>query len=571
MRLSFPLSPTLMALLAVLAAPGGARAEDLDPGAYLAARLAASSGDYRQGAQWFDRALAADPTNASLLEGAVQSAVGEGDLPAAARHAERLVAAGSHSQIAYLALLARQASNGEFGQITQDLDAGRSVGSVLDSLVKAWAHLGDGKMTDALAEFDDVAQTEGLSGLAYYHKALALASAGDFEGAQALLADGKADPFAQTRRGVIAHVQILSQLERKDEALKQLEDSFGTDPDPQIDDLRARLKAGETLPFDTVRNATDGLAEVFHSFAAVLDGQAEPGFLLLYTRIAEYLRPDLADTRIASAQLLEQQGQYDLAAEAYATITPDSPVFHLAEMGRAEVLLASGRQEAGLEVLQALTRSHAELIGVHIALADALRSAERFEDSVAAYDTAISMIKTPRARHWVLFFARGISLERIGDFARAEADMRKALELSPDQPAVLNYLGYSFVDRGINLDEALGMIQRAVAAEPDSGAITDSLAWAYFRLGRYREAVEPMERAALLEPVDPVVTDHLGDVYWAVGRKLEAAFQWRRALSFDPEEKDAQRIRRKLEIGLDALRAEEGAPPITLDPVPDGN
>ena len=150
-------------------------------------------------------------------------------------------------------------------------------------------------------------------------------------------------------------------------------------------------------------------------------------------------------------------------------------------------------------------------------------------------------------------------------------DMRKALELSPDQPAVLNYLGYSFVDRGIKLDEALGMIQRAVAAEPDSGAITDSLAWAYFRLGRYRDAVEPMERAALLEPVDPVVTDHLGDVYWAVGRKLEAAFQWRRALSFDPEEKDAQRIRRKLEIGLDALWAEEGAPPITLDPAPDGN
>ena len=140
--------------------------------------------------------------------------------------------------------------------------------------------------------------------------------------------------------------------------------------------------------------------------------------------------------------------------------------------------------------------------------------------------------------------------------------MRKALELSPDQAQVLNYLGYSFLELNENLDEALKLIERAVEVQPDSGAITDSLAWAYFRMGRYEDAVEPMERAATMEPVDPVVTDHLGDVYWAVGRKLEAQFQWRRALSYDPEEKDAARIRRKLEVGLDKVLAEEGAAPL---------
>ena len=141
-------------------------------------------------------------------------------------------------------------------------------------------------------------------------------------------------------------------------------------------------------------------------------------------------------------------------------------------------------------------------------------------------------------------------------------DVRKALELNPDQPQVLNYLGYSLVEKQIKLDEALDMIERAVAARPDSGYIVDSLGWVLYRLGRYEEAVVHMERAAELMPVDPIVNDHLGDVLWAVGRYREAEFQWTRALSFDPEEKDAVRIRRKLEVGLDVVLAEEGAQPL---------
>ena len=168
---------------------------------------------------------------------------------------------------------------------------------------------------------------------------------------------------------------------------------------------------------------------------------------------------------------------------------------------------------------------------------------------------------------WVLFFYRGICHEQSKDWPAAEADFRRALELNPTQPQVLNYLGYGLVDRGEKLDEALAMIEKAVAGDPDKGYIIDSLAWALFRLGRYEEAVEPMERASLLEPVDPIVTDHLGDVYWMVGRKLEAQFQWRRALSFEPTEKDAERIRRKLEIGLDAVMAEEAK----ANPTANGN
>jgi tetratricopeptide (TPR) repeat protein len=147
---------------------------------------------------------------------------------------------------------------------------------------------------------------------------------------------------------------------------------------------------------------------------------------------------------------------------------------------------------------------------------------------------------------------------------KAEADFRSALERNPDQPQVLNYLGYSMVEKGINLDEALSMIERAVEARPDSGYIIDSLGWVLYRLGRYDEAVEPMEKAVEIEAVDPIVNDHLGDVYWAVGRTREAEFQWHRALSFEPKEEDAARIRRKLEVGLDVVLEEEGAPALKL-------
>lgn len=559
-----PRLPSLtLALALCLGAPLGAQDLPEDAGAYLAARVAEAQSDYRESARWFERAIQTDPGNTQLLEGAVLAQLALGDITGAAERARLIVQNGGKSQVAFLALLAEQSAKGAFAQIVADTEAGRSVGSLVDRLVVAWARLGDGKMSEALAAFDETAKTQGLEGFGLYHKALALAAAGDFEGADEILSGRASGPVAVLRRGVIAHAQILSQLERDADAKALLDRTFGTDPDPQVDALRVALDAPEPVPFDIVRTPTDGIAEVFYSLAAALSNEAEAGYTLLYTRIAAHIRPDHTEAVLLTADLLERQGQLDLAAETFAQVSPDNPAYHVAEIGRAETLLRAEKTDAGIEVLQSLTRSHGDLLGVHVALGDALRREERFAESIPAYDAAVALVPAPEQHHWSLFYARGISHERTGDFAKAEADFRTALKLEPDQPQVLNYLGYSFVDRGENLDEALAMIERAVAAQPDAGYIIDSLAWAYFRLGRYQDAVEPMERAALLEPVDPIVTDHLGDVYWAVGRKLEARFQWHRALSFDPEEKDAIRIRRKLEVGLDKVLEEEGKPPIT--------
>lgn len=557
-------SPLVAFALAVaLAFPVAAQDTEGAAGAYLAAQVAASENDFREAARWYDRLIQIGVNDPATLEGAVIAHLSLGDFERAAELSRQLVQQGGRSQTAYIALLTDQAKRGDFAPLIVDTLAGRSIGRLLDDLVLAWAALGDGRMSDAVAGFDKLATSPGLEAFGLYHKALALASVGDFESADNILSGREAGTIALMRRGAIAHAQILSQLERNPDALALLEQAFGTGADPQIDALRARLEAGEPVPYDVVTGPVDGIAEVFFTLSTALRGEAEDGYTLIYARAAAYLRPDHSEATLLAAGLLESLDQYALAGETYAKIAPDDPTYHVAEIGRATTLIAEGKTDAALEVLQALTRSHGQFIEVQAALADALRRQERFTDAIPVYTQAIDLVPEPEQRHWTLFYSRGISNERAGNWPEAEVDFRRALELNPDQPQVLNYLGYSFVDRGENLDEALGMIERAVAAQPDAGYIIDSLAWALFRLGRYEEAVEPMERAALLEPVDPVVTDHLGDVYWAVGRKLEARFQWHRALSFEPEEDEAIRIRRKLEVGLDAVLAEEGAKPLT--------
>ena len=393
---------------------------------------------------------------------------------------------------------------------------------------------------------------------------MALASVGDFESADAIFADGSAGGLARTRRGALAWAEIMSQLGRNEDALEMLEGAFGTGADPEVQAMRTRLTADEQTPFSYVTSVQDGMAEVFYSVAAALSNETGEDYTLLYSRVAEYLRPNHVDATLLSATLLDELGQYDLAIETYKRVSSDNPSFHAAELGRAEALARDGKVDASIEVLEQLARSYPDLAVIQTELGDLFRTSEEFEKAAAAYDQALLLTPEGARSEWFLLYARGISHERLDMWDKAEADFRSALERNPDQPQVLNYLGYSMVEKGINLDEALSMIERAVEARPDSGYIIDSLGWVLYRLGRYDEAVEPMEKAVEIEAVDPIVNDHLGDVYWAVGRTREAEFQWHRALSFEPKEEDAARIRRKLEVGLDVVLEEEGAPALKL-------
>ncbi|MFA8386738.1 MAG: tetratricopeptide repeat protein [Pelagibaca sp.] len=551
-----------------LLSPGGAIASSLS-GNYLAGRQASIDGDIQAAATYYGQAVMRDPQNPSILERAALAEISLGDVDRAAALATKLVNDGHRSQVAHMAIVAQLAAAEEYADLIARIDDDRGIGPLVDGLLAAWSQLGLGDMSAALVQFDELATEQGLRNFALYHKALALASVGDFEGAASILEDAGTGGMQLTRRGVMAHAVVLSQLNRTADALTLIETAFGSDLDPGLTQMRDALTAGEAIPFTHIRSPRDGLAEVFYTLAAALASEANDEFTLLYTRIAEHLRPGHIDAILLTASLLDEMGQSDLAVKAYAEVPQDDPAFHAAELGRAAALRDSDKVDAAVEVLQRLAKTHGDQPIVHSTLGDTMRQLERYEEAITAYTQALSLFEVETQRQWFLHYARAICYERLDRWEEAEADFRAALDLNPEQPQVLNYLGYSLVEKQIKLDEALDMIERAAAARPDSGYIIDSLGWVLYRLGRYDEAVVHMERAAELMPVDPIVNDHLGDVYWAVGRKTEARFQWRRALSFvvygtTAEDVDADRIRAKLEVGLDQVLAEEGAPPLQV-------
>lgn len=533
-------------------------------GPFLAAQQAIYESDFKEAATHFSRALIQDPSNPYLLENALGAFVSLGDFERAIPIARKMQSDGIEGQTSHMVLTADQLKRESYGQAIEDLTAGRAIGPLVDGLIIAWSNVGLGKMSEALDGFDAVAKEPGLASFGLYHKALAFALVGDFESADKIFAGEAGAVLRASRMGILAHSQVLSQLDRNPDAIELLDAVFGEDLDPQTAAMRAQLDADETLEFTAVRSVTDGLAEVFFTVAEALALDADENYTLFYTRTALYLNPDHITALLLTAELLANLGRHELATDVYNQVPADNPAFHVAEMGRADALFDAGKSDTAIEVLRQLTKTHGDLPIVHIKLGDKLRQLELFEEATKAYDAGLALYAEPQANQWFVYYARGITHERSDNWQQAEADLRLALELQPGQPHVLNYLGYSFVEKNENLEEAMAMIEQAVVARPDDGYITDSLAWGLFRLGFYEDAVKPMERAAELLPVDPIVNDHLGDVYWAVGRQLEAQFQWRRALSFEPEDKDATRIRRKLEIGLDEVLLEEGADPITM-------
>jgi len=538
-------------------------------GAYLAGRQATSQNDFSNASTYFVKALARDRTNPELMEGAVSSLLALGEIQKAVPIAKAIEQLELRSQTASMVLIADLVMNKNFDGVIARADDNGGIGPLVDTLVSAWAKLGQGKAAAAFEEFDVVAEQPGMSGFATYHKAVAFAVVGDFEGANNLFSSSNADGASATRRGAMARAEVLSQLDRNADAVQSLRLAFGDATDPELDALLEALEAGTMVPFTHATSASDGIAEVFYSLAGALRGEADADYTLLYARLAYSLRTDHIDALLLSAELLEELGQFDLAIDAYKKVPRTDTASHAAELGRAAALRSSGKPDAAIEVLAQIARRFPGMAIVHSTLGDALRNQDEFVDAVASYDRALELVPEGSRGRWFIHYARAIAHERLDNWEQAEADFRAALDLNPDHPQVLNYLGYSMVEKQINLAEALDMIERAVAARPDSGFIVDSLGWVLYRLGRYDEAVAHMERAVELMAVDPVVNDHLGDVYWAVGRKREAEFQWSRALSFvDPTEVDGEadpdRMRRKLEIGLDAVLLEEGAEPLKV-------
>jgi len=367
----------------------------------------------------------------------------------------------------------------DWAAVFAQLESGEEVGPLVDGLTQSWAFVGQGKMSAALESFDTLSETPGMSAYTQYHKALALAYVGDFEGADALFKSGPNVGMRYTRRAAITHAQILSQLGQNEDALNLINGIFGT-------------------PFTIVRSAQDGLSEVYLAVAQVLAPDQNDKYTLRFARAAMALNPANTDAVLLTAGLLDDLAQYDLATTTYGVVSVDDPANQSAQLGRSEALRKAGRIDEAIAVLEGLVAQYPDMPRVHAAAADLYREAEDLPAAKESYTTALSLYDTADPIKWFIHYARGITNHSLDDWPAAEADFRAALDLNPDQPQVLNYLGYSMVERDINLDEALGMIETAVAAEPQNGTIVDSLGWVLFQLGKFDEAVGHLENAASL-------------------------------------------------------------------------
>jgi tetratricopeptide (TPR) repeat protein len=266
--------------------------------------------------------------------------------------------------------------------------------------------------------------------------------------------------------------------------------------------------------------------------------------------MAIYLRPDLSLAQILLADRFETLGKYDHAIAIYQAIPPSSPYYRMAAVQAALDLQRDGQNEAAIAGLKKLVAAEPDDAEGWTALGDTYRASEKYADAVNAYDRAIASTGTLQRRDWTLFYARAMARQKLGRLDESEADIQAGLNLSPDQPELLNYLGYSWVDRGRRIPEALTMLEKARTLRPYDGYIVDSVGWAYYKLGRYQEAARTLEAAVLLVPGDPTINDHFGDALWRAGRKLEARFQWNHALTFSDDETDKAAIEQKLKSGL---------------------
>ena len=462
--------------------------------------------------------------------------------------------------------------------------------SDLDGLVSkvltAWAQFGAGDANRALATLDELSGPQWYGLFVSYNKGLIADAAGlndeadaAYQAATGDLASGGSSPETWLRAAE-AYAGFLARTGKTDAALAMLDkaDEFVSGRVPLVA-LREKIEKGQPIE-PLAATPADGASELLFVLATAMNRAGGESFVKLYLRYALALRPDSDVALIQLASVAEQQDDAEGAIALYRRIPATSPLKRLSELQLGLNLADLDRKDEAISQLRALVDENPDDMRGYLALGGVYSSKQDYASSAELYDRAVARIEKqqpsllpqdPRASsNWNIYYQRGIAYERLKRWPEAEPNFRKAMELFPNQPQVMNYLGYSWIDMNINLEEGLDLIQKAVDLRPSDGYIVDSLGWAHYRLGQYEDAVRELERAVSLKPDDPVLNDHLGDAYWRAGRRLEATFQWSHARDMKPEPDVLAIVEKKLAEGLPPVEAKALAeePAKTADPAP---
>jgi tetratricopeptide (TPR) repeat protein len=535
-------------------------------GSYLAGRQALTDLRTTEAATYFNTAATEDWNNPIVVERSFIAYAADGQIDESARVARHLLELVAPNDLASLVIGAEALKAGRYAAAARELESagGDTFAGITGGILRAWALIGDGKPDEADAALDEIAQG-GLEDFLVFHRAVMADIAGDSARAIELAKQAwESDPFVA--RIVEAYARMLGNAGRFDEAEEVIAkfEAQGIDH-PLVAAVKARIDAKQR-PGPFAADIQAGAAEMFHSVGVALAREGSPEISAVFLRLGMYLDPNADVIDLVYAQLLDSAGQYSAANALYDAIPATSPMKPMAVVRAAENLDALGDRDEALRRLGNIVATNPNDLEALSVLGDMQRAAQKYPEAIESYTRALAVAGGDAPGDWRFYYVRGISYERNKEWPKAEADFKRSLELNPDQPQVLNYLGYSWVDQGMNLLPALDMIQKAVAAAPNDGYIVDSLGWAYYRLGRFEEAVEQLELAVQLRSTDPEINDHLGDAYWQAGRKLEARFQWNIAASVDEEGNVKARVADKLANGLPDAQptpVAEGATPVT--------
>ena len=521
-------------------------------GSYLAARHASVERDSNSAATFYRSALRIDPKNNELLDRAFISSLADGDIDEAVKLADRILITDKSNRVARLVIGVRDLKAKKYA--TAQLNINQSIrGPITDlvaTLLSGWASYGAGDTKAAVANIDKLTGPEWYPLFKDLHTGMILELAGkDKEAGVRLERAYKLDD--SMLRVADDYARWLTR-NKDDAAANAIYEAFDKKlpRHPLVLEGLRETKANKKLP-PLVDSAQTGAAEALYGIGATLTRRGGEDLALVYLQLSLYLAPNHPLALLSLADLYESVKKPAMAIKIYERMPANSPLKRNAQIQLATNLDAADRSDEAIKILKGVTAEDPKDIEAIMALGNVERGRKKFADCVQTYSQGIDALPAASEKaNWVYFYYRGICEERSKQWNKAEADMRKALDLQPEQPHVLNYLGYSWIDQGINLDEGMKMIKRAVDQRPDDGYIVDSLGWAYYRIGNFEDAVKNLERAIDLKPEDPTINDHLGDAYWRIGRTLEAKFQWAHARDLKPEPEDLPKIEAKIENGL---------------------
>jgi len=525
-------------------------------GSYLAARHASVERDAASAATFYRSALRTDPKNNELLDRAFISSLADGDIDEAVKLADRILAVDKTNRVARLVIGVRDLKQKKYASAQSNINQSirGPITDLVATLLSGWASYGAGDAKAAVANIDKLAGPEWYPIFKDLHTGMILELAGKEKEAGVRLERAYkledsmlrvSDDYARWLTRNKDAAAAMTVYEAFDKKLPR---------HPLVQEAMRETSAGKKLP-PIADSPQTGAAEALYGIGATLTRRGGEDLALVYLQLALYLAPNHPLALLSLADLYESVKKPAMAIKVYERMPASSPLKRNAQIQLAIDLDAADRTEEAIKILKGVTAEDSKDIEAVMALGNIERGRKKFADCVVTYSQGIDILpktsdKSADKNTWVYYYYRGICEERAKQWSKAEADMRKALDMQPEQPHVLNYLGYSWIDQGINLDEGMKMIKRAVDQRPDDGYIVDSLGWAYYRIGNYEDAVKNLERAIDLKPEDPTINDHLGDAYWRVGRTLEAKFQWAHARDLKPEPEDLPKIEAKIEHGM---------------------